>query len=252
MTRLLTSLLLWATLSTTAFAVPVIPAEVVARYPHDPAAFTQGLLWHDGRLYESTGLYGRSSLREVELETGQIVRRHDLPRREFGEGITAVDGRIIQLTWRNGQAHVYDPHCLQRVDGFRYDGEGWGLTHDGASLVMSDGSDTLQFRDPDGFALQRSVRVTFEDEPLRMLNALQWVDGRIYANIWTTPYIAVIEPETGVTEALIDLTPLFTRLDRDPDLSYESPNGIAYDPERQRLFVTGKLWPWVFEIRVAR
>lgn len=250
MKRLLTLCLFWIVWIPVALAVPVFEAEVVERHPHDRAAFTQGLLWHDGKLYESTGLHGQSSLREVDLDSGEVLRRVGLPRHEFGEDITILGGRLFQLTWRNGRAHVYAPDGLERIKSFRYRGEGWGLTHDGESLIMSDGSDLLTFRDPETFAVLRRVDVTLGGRPLRLLNAMQYVDGKVYANVWTTTYIAVIDPGSGITEALIDLAPLLEHLDFVPDLTNESPNGIAYDPDGRRLFVTGKLWPWLFEIRM--
>lgn len=232
-----------------AYAVPVFPVEVVAEYPHDRRAFTQGLAWHDGRLFESTGLYGRSTLREVELETGRVIRAVALDYREFGEGLTVSGGRLVQLTWRNRRAHVYSPETLRRTGAFRYDGEGWGLTGDGTHLYMSDGTATLRVLDPADFRVTRRIDVTAGGEPLSMLNALQWVDGRIWANVWQTTRIAIIDPDTGAVEAFLDLAPLFERLDPRPDLAEESPNGIAFDAERRRVFVTGKLWPRLFEVR---
>lgn len=243
------SLLTAALCAPLAQAVPVFPVEVVAEYPHDRGAFTQGLVWHDGRLFESTGLYGSSSLREVELETGRVVRTVALDAREFGEGLTVSDGRLVQLTWRNRRAYVYDPGPLRPVATRRYDGEGWGLTGDGTHLYMSDGSSTLRVLDPCDFSVVRHIEVTATGEPLTMLNALQWVDGRIWANVWQSARIAVIDPDTGTVEAFLDLTPLFGRLGRRPDLIDESPNGIAYDATGRRVFVTGKLWPHLFEIR---
>lgn len=235
--------------SVPALAAPVITAEVLARFPHDTNAFTQGLVWHDGRLFESTGLYGRSSLREVELETGERIRETALAENEFGEGLTLVEGRLIQLTWRNGRAHVYDAATFERISSWRFRGEGWGLTFDGTHLVMSDGSDELQFRDPQDFSIVRRLPVTLNGRSLSLLNALQYVDGRIYANVWTTTMVVVIDPATGVTERVIDLAPLLLELGFTPRMDYQSPNGIAYDAADDRLFVTGKLWPWVFEIR---
>lgn len=247
MTRIITILALLAT-SIPALAAPVVPAEILGRYPHDPAAFTQGLVWHDGRLYESTGLYGRSSLREVELASGTVTRTVALSENQFGEGLTLVDGRLIQLTWRNGRAHVYDAATLQHITTWRYQGEGWGLTFDGTHLVMSDGSDELQFRDVRDFSVVRRLPVTLDGERLHNLNALQFIQGRIYANVWTTTMIVIIDPASGVTERVIDLAPLLGELGFTPQLDYQSPNGIAYDADNDRLFVTGKLWPWLFEI----
>lgn len=245
-----TLLVVVAALSTPcAYAVPVFPVEVIAEHPHDQRAFTQGLAWHDGRLFESTGLYGRSTLREVELETGQVVRSVALDYREFGEGLTVSDGHLVQLTWRNRRAYAHAPDTLRRTGTFRYDGEGWGLTGDGTHLYMSDGTATLRVLDPADFRVVRCIRVTADGAPLAMLNAMQWVDGRIWANVWQTTRIAIIDPATGAVEAFVELAPLFDRLGSRPDLADESPNGIAFDPEGRRLFVTGKSWPRLFQVR---
>ena len=248
MQRLFVSLVL-ALAASAACAVPVFPVTVVAAYPHDARAFTQGLHWHDGRLYESTGLYGRSTLREVELDTGRVVRSVDLDRREFGEGITVVDGRLVQLTWQNHYAYVWDPATFEPVSRVRYahDDEGWGVAYDGESLVTSDGSAVLRFVDPATFAVRRTVTVHAAGEPLEQLNALQFIDGKLYANVWQTTRIAEIDPATGAVTAFIELAPLLPRLG-DIELRVESPNGIAWDPDGGRLFVTGKLWPLLFEV----
>jgi glutaminyl-peptide cyclotransferase len=235
-----------------AVAVPVHPVEVVRTHPHDRHAFTQGLAWHADRLYESTGLYGRSTLRIVDLESGRVLRHFALDHREFGEDITVLDGRLYQLTWHNQRAYVYDPDTLKRTGRFRYAGEGWGLTHDGERLIASDGSATLRFFDPRSFRETRRLEVTAAGEPLDMLNALETVDGRIYANVWQTTRIAEIDPANGEVLAFIELAPLLEHLDFAPDLAVESPNGIAFDPDARRLFVTGKLWPLLFEVRIRR
>jgi glutaminyl-peptide cyclotransferase len=232
-----------------AFALPVYPVEVVAEFPHDRSAFTQGIVWHDGRLFESTGLYGRSTLREVEFETGRVLRKSFLDYREFGEGLTVSDGKLVQLTWRNGRAHIHDPATLDRLGTLRYDGEGWGLTGDGTHLYMSDGSATIRVLDPADFSVVRRIQVSAAGEPLDMLNAMQWVEGRIFVNVWQTTRIAIVDPESGAVDAFVDLTPLFERLDFQPNLADESPNGIAFDADGRRLFVTGKLWPKLFQIR---
>ncbi len=251
MSRIITTLLLIAAASfaPVVCAVPVIPVEVVAEFPHDRRAFTQGIVWHDGRLLESTGLYGASTLRVVELETGRVTESVALDHREFGEGLTVHGDRVIQLTWRNRRALVYSADGLRRMTHFTYDGEGWGLTGDGTHLYMSDGSATLRVLDPADFSVVRRIEVTAEGAPMPMLNAMQWVEGRIYANVWQTTRIAVIDPATGAVESFLDLAPLFERLDSSPDLTDESPNGIAYDPVNKRLFVTGKRWPRLFEVR---
>ncbi|MEX0900285.1 MAG: glutaminyl-peptide cyclotransferase [Gammaproteobacteria bacterium] len=232
-----------------ACAVPVVPVTIVAEYPHDPRAFTQGLHWYDGRLFESTGLYGESTLREVDLESGIVLRSVSLDRREFGEDITVVGGRLIQLTWENRYAYVWDVDTFEPLDRIRYRhrDEGWGLTFDGESLITSDGSDRLRFIDPNTFAERRSVVVRADGEPVTRLNALQYIDGKVYANLWQTTRIAEIDPMSGDVIAFIELGPLVERLGQ-VDVSVASPNGIAYDSEGKRVFVTGKLWPVLFEV----
>ena len=232
-----------------ACAVPVVPVTIVAEYPHDRGAFTQGLHWHDGRLFESTGLYGESTLREVDLESGIVLRSVPLDRREFGEDITVVDGRLIQLTWQNRYAYAWDPDTFEPLDRVRYrhDDEGWGLTYDGESLITSDGSDRLRFIDPVTFAERRSVFVTADDRPVTRLNAMQYIDGKVYANVWQTTHIVEIDPADGKVTAFIELGPLVERIGP-IDVSVESPNGIAFDPDSKRVFVTGKLWPLLFEV----
>ncbi|MCA1798172.1 MAG: glutaminyl-peptide cyclotransferase [Xanthomonadaceae bacterium] len=233
-------------------AVPVYPVEVVQRHPHDRAAFTQGLVWHDSRLYESTGLYGRSTLREVELHSGRVLRSAPLDRREFGEDVTVFGGVLYQLTWLNARGYSYNPDTLARTGRFRYPGEGWGLTHDGCLLITSNGSSVLRFLDPATKSVVRTVEVTLDGRPLDLLNALQYIDGKVYANVWQTTRIAEIDPDSGEVTALIELAPLLEQLGFEPDLAVESPNGIAFDPDGRRLFVTGKLWPWLFEVKVER
>ncbi len=232
-----------------ACAVPVHTATIVAEYPHDTRAFTQGLHWYDGRLFESTGLYGESTLREVELASGEVLRRVALDRREFGEDITVVAGRLIQLTWENRYAYVWDIDTFEPLDRLRYRhrDEGWGLTYDGESLITSDGSALLRFIDPDSFAVKRSIMVTADGEPVTRLNAMQVIDGKIYAHVWQTTRLAEIDPATGDVTAFVDLNPLLERAGI-TDIRVESPNGIAYDADGKRIFVTGKLWPLLFEV----
>lgn len=250
MRRLFAIVLLLATLP--ALAVPIFPVEVVHKHPHDSGAFTQGLAWHDGRLFESTGIYGRSTLREVELDSGRVLNAVSLDHREFGEGITVFDGQLIQLTWHNRRAHIYDLDRFERVGGFSYRGEGWGLTHDGERLIMSDGSAALRFIEPGCHRQTGRVTVTADGAPLPYLNALQYVDGKVYANVWMTTRIAEIDPATGEVTAFFELAPLLEHIDFEPDLAVQSLNGIAFDPDGRRLFVTGKLWPWLFEVKVVR
>jgi glutamine cyclotransferase len=221
--------------------------EVVRTYPHDPLAFTQGLVYGDGVLFESTGLNGSSSLRRVRLDTGEVLQQQDLPREYFGEGLALWDGSLLQLTWRSGMGFVYDAQSFERVGGFAYAGEGWGLTHDGVQLVLSDGTAWLRFVDPDTLVEIGRVAVTDRGQPVTQLNELEFVDGRVYANVWLTDRIAIIDPESGRVEGWIDLTGLLpaTATGRADVL-----NGIAYDAASDRLFVTGKLWPSLFEVRL--
>jgi glutaminyl-peptide cyclotransferase len=227
---------------------PLLSVEQVRAYPHDPDAFTQGLEYHAGYLYESTGRYGESSLRQVELETGRVVRRVDLPPQYFGEGLTVLDGRIYQLTWREGIGFVYDLDTFEQVGTFEYTGDGWGLMNDGTSLIMSDGSDRLRFLDPQTFRVTRVLQVRDGAVPVHELNELELVRGEIWANVFHSDHVARIDPRTGRVIAWLDLSGLYPprqRTDREAVL-----NGIAYDSATDRLFVTGKLWPRVFEIRV--
>lgn len=211
-------------------------------------AFTQGLLFADGFLYESTGLHGESSLRKVNLETGEVVKRLALPPQYFGEGLTLWQDRLIQLTWKNGIAFVYDKESLVPKGTFTYANEGWGLAHDGSSLIMSDGSATLRFLHPETFREIRRVEVTDCGLPVRNLNELEYVRGEILANVWGTERIAKISPSTGEVAAWVDLSLLRTALG--PVRQCDVLNGIAYDPVQNRLFVTGKLWPKLFQIEI--
>ena len=222
---------------------------ITKTYPHDPEAFTQGLVFSDGYLYESTGLYGKSSLRKVEVETGAVLKSEALASDVFGEGLTLWRGQLIQLTWRSGIALVYDVDSLQRVGEFRYPTEGWGLTHNGQALIMSDGSALLRFLDPDTFSEERRIEVLDNGIPVRNLNALAYIKGEILANIWQQDAIAVISPTTGIVRAWVNLAKL--RMALGPVRKAEVLNGIAYDAARDRVFVTGKYWPKLFEIKLV-
>ncbi len=228
---------------------PVVGHRVVREFPHDPQAFTQGLFFDGGRLFESTGLRGESALREVALETGEVLREHRLLPAFFGEGAALVGERIVQLTWEAGVGFVYERDSFRLVREFRYPGEGWGLTFDGEHLIMSDGSDTLGFRDPDTFREVRRLRVTAGGAPLSDLNELEWIEGEIWANLWTEDRIARIRPDTGEVTAFLDLTGILPAAARHPES--DVLNGIAFDPERGRIFVTGKKWPTLFEIELV-
>jgi len=220
---------------------------VVNEFKHDHHAYTQGLVFADGFLYEGTGKLGESTLRKTELKSGKVLRSHSLDRRMFGEGITIWGDQIIQLTWRSHVAIVYDKETFRELHRFRYSGEGWGLTHNGTHLIMSDGSSTLRFLDPKTFKVVRRLLVHNQGRRLGHLNELEYVGGEILANIWTEDWIARISPETGRVTGWINLRGLLPgRTGRDAVL-----NGIAYDPEGNRLFVTGKNWPTLFEIRVT-
>jgi len=224
--------------------------RVVHEYPHDPEAYCQGLVFDHGQLHESTGRYGHSSVRTVELETGKVLQKTGLPDELFGEGLAQVDGRLIQLTWQEEVARIYDVETLKALDQFEYEGQGWGLAFDGTYLIHSDGSDQLVFRDPKTFKEVRRVRVTAKGAPVTMLNELEVVEGEVWANVWKRDYIARIDPATGQVLGFVDLAGIFDRHtihDEDAVL-----NGIAYDPDSKRLFVTGKLWPKLFEIEVVK
>ncbi|MGC9514261.1 glutaminyl-peptide cyclotransferase [Methanocrinis sp.] len=222
--------------------------RVVAAYPHDQGAFTQGLAYRDGLLYEGTGLYGRSTLRETRFETGEVTRSRSLPPRLFGEGIALWGDQIFQLTWRSGICLVWDLDDLKIAKTFVYPTEGWGITSDGRNLIMSDGSSELRFLDPETFRVTRTVEVLAEGQPLKRLNELEYVEGFVYANVWETDEIAIISPETGDVVGWIDLSGLLTEEVRE---GADVLNGIAYDPKNGRLLVTGKLWSKIFEIEVV-
>lgn len=229
-------------------ATPVQGYKVVHSYPHDPDAFTQGLFFLDGFLYESTGLQGRSSIRKVELETGKVVQQVDLPGEVFGEGITRWGDRIVGLTWQDGIAFVLDLKTFKLWRRFNYPGEGWGLTSNGKELILSDGTPELRFLDPLSFKELRRVKVTADGRAIDRLNELEWVEGEIYANIWQTDRIARINPRNGSVTGWIDLTGLQPQRRNSDDVL----NGIAYDAAKKRLFVTGKLWPRLFEIQLLK
>ena len=228
--------------------LPIFGYEIVHAYPHDSNAFTQGLEYVDGFLYEGTGLNGRSSIRKVKLETGEVVQRRDVVKEHFGEGITVWKSDLIELTWQSHIALVYDKNTFVPRRTFTYTGEGWGLTHDATHLIMSDGTNELRVLDPVTFAERSRIKVTAVGLPVQNLNEIEYVKGEIFANIWTSDYIARIAPETGRVSGYIDLRGLVPAGQRNPDGVL---NGIAYDQVHDRLFVTGKLWPKLFEIRIT-
>lgn len=227
--------------------------EIINTYPHDPEAFTQGLIYLDGFFYESTGLYGRSSLRQVNPEDGTVIKQVNLPKNYFAEGMTVHNHhartRIIQLTWRENRGLIYDLESFALQETFSYRTEGWGLTYDGEFLIMSDGSSVLTFLDPETFLPVKQITVKAHNVPLQNLNELEYVKGKIYANVWLTDYIVIIDPETGRVTGRIDLTGLLDPTTH-PGHTVDVLNGIAYDEEEDRLFVTGKFWPKIFEIKL--
>jgi len=227
---------------------PIQAPQQVRSYPHDPTAFTQGLVFHQGALYESTGRYGESTLRHVELETGRVLKKVDLEDQYFAEGLTLHDGKLFQLTWREGVGFVYGLD-MARQGTFPFTGEGWGITSDGASLIVSDGSNVLRFLDPATYREQRTLSVQDGDEYVHQLNELEWVRGEIWANVWHDNRIARIDPASGRVKAWVDLGQIIPT--PRPSDGEAVPNGIAYDEATGRLFVTGKLWPQLFEITVA-
>lgn len=224
--------------------------EVVNTWPHDQNAFTQGLVFLDGKLLESTGQEGRSSLRNVELQSGKVLKQVDVPEPYFAEGIALLNNKIYQLTWQHRLGFIYDAQSLQKTGEFSYSGEGWGLTADGQSLILSDGSNRIRFLDPDSFKATRTIAVMDGRTPVTEINELEFVNGEIYANIWHDDRVAAIDPQTGRVKAWIDLSGLLKPGDTsDPEAVL---NGIAYDQSSGRLFVTGKLWPKLFEIKIKR
>lgn len=230
-------------------APTVYDVEVIARYPHDIGAFTQGLLWHDGALYESTGREGTSSIRKVDLATGQVVAFQKIPSDQFGEGLALWNDELVSLTWLDGVIHRWSLKDLRRLRSDEgYPHEGWGLTRFGDVLVASDGSDKLRFLDPEDYSIKRTVSVTINGRPVSRLNELELIDGLIFANLWMSGFIIGIEPQTGIVRKVIDLRQLEGARSDDHDAVL---NGIAWDAEGRRLFVTGKLWPWLYQVRLV-
>jgi glutaminyl-peptide cyclotransferase len=241
-----------ATATTTLDALPVYGVEVLNSYPHDPKAFTQGLCFYNGELYESTGQYAESSLRKVDWQRGTVVKSVKVPSEFFAEGMVVLDNRIYQLTWRENTCFVYDAATFKLLRSHSYYGEGWGLTTDGTHLIMSDGSNMVRFLDKDSLKVQKTLYVTATlgaaQVPVKNLNELEFIDGELYANIWFSDSIARINPQTGKVTSWIDMRSVGTPQDRrDPN---NVLNGIAYDPKRKLLLVTGKLWASLYEIRV--
>jgi glutamine cyclotransferase len=221
--------------------------EVVNAWPHDPKAFTQGLVYLNGVLLESTGLNGQSSLRKVDLKTGEVLKKVEVPAAYFAEGLAVLDGKIFQLTWQNGKGFVYNLESFKLEREFSYEGEGWGLATDGRSLIMSDGTDRIRFIDPVSFETKRTIQVSHRGRPVNRLNELEYINGEIFANVWGTDYIVRLDPANGNVVGIIDFTGLLPVPERS---GTDVLNGIAYDATGRRLFVTGKLWPKLFEVRL--
>jgi len=229
---------------------PVQSFKVVATFPHDPGAFTQGLVFADGEFYESTGLNGESSLRRVEITTGKVLQQHRVPNEYFAEGLALVGDELLQLTWQHRQGFVYDRKTFKQKRTFTYKNEGWGIAYDGGSnLVMSDGSDTLTFLDTKTFAPTRTLRVRDAGRAIDHLNELEWIEGEIWANVWLTDRIARISPTTGEVNAWVDFTSLWPASQR-PNPGEQVLNGIAYDRATRRIFITGKKWPRLYQVTV--
>jgi glutamine cyclotransferase len=229
-------------------AVPIEKAQLVRVYPHDTSAFTEGLLIRDGWLYESTGFEGHSFIRKEVLTTGKVVQSVAIPSQYFGEGIVDWGDTLRSFVWHGGQGYVWTLKTLRRIGTWTYEGEGWSMTHDNRHIVMSDGTSTLRFLDPATMRVSRRLDVTADGKPVTMINELEYVRGEILANIWQTGLIARIDPQSGQVKGWIDVNALWTRAGTTgPDAV---PNGIAYDKRTNRLYVTGKYWPYLFEIKL--
>lgn len=224
--------------------------EVVNTYPHDADAFTQGIVFDGDKLYESTGIKGRSTLREVDLETGKLVKSHSVPAKYFGEGIAVTGNKIVQLTWKARKGFVYNKRTFELEETFEYPTDGWGLTYDGRHLIMSDGSSKLYFLNPDNFEIVGEMEVYDESGPVKNLNELEYVKGEIFANVWGTERIAMIDSKTGRVKGWIEMSGLLSEEDR-RNKRVDVLNGIAYRKDSDRLFVTGKLWPKIFEVKLV-
>jgi len=232
-------------------AVPVYDVDVVHAYPHDTSAFTEGLFYLNGYLYESTGLEQHSTIRKVRLDTGQVLRKIDIPAQYFGEGIVNWNGHLVSLTWKSHIGFVFDLATFKLQRQFHYTGEGWALTQDGKQIIMSDGTSELRLLDPGTLKETRRIQVTLDGKPISNVNELEWVKGEIYANVWQTNWIVRIDPATGHVVGLINLAGLLSPADQVPGQT-DVLNGIAYDAKGDRLFVTGKNWPKLFEIRLRK
>ena len=248
MKRILSFLLVALTCCSCSAKVKQYSVQVVKEYDHDSKAYTQGLFFDGGKFYESTGQFGESSFRIVDLETGKVLRKLDFARKYFGEGSVMLGGNMYMLTWQNKVAFVYDAETLKYKQTYSYPREGWGLTTDGKSLIASDGTNRIFFLDPE-FKLERSINVTKDGRPVRYLNELEWIDGKIWANVYTTDLIVIIDPKSGNVEATIDCTGLLPTKLR--TVGTDVLNGIAYDPATKKIYLTGKNWPKLYEIKLV-
>jgi len=234
-----------------ATAPPRVEIKVLEILPHDRSVFTEGLAFWNGRLFESGGEYGKSTLREVELATGKTLREVKLEPRYFGEGMTILGGRIYQLTWQEQTCFVYDAATLRKLTQIKYDGEGWGMTSDGHTLIVSDGSDVIRFRDPATLATKRSIHVIYQGKPVTMLNELEYIDGLIWANVWRTNFILRIDPADGRIVDILDAAAAYPQNLRGPDVD-DVLNGIAYDARTKSIYITGKRWPQMYKVRAPQ
>lgn len=226
-----------------------ISYNIVNVYPHDTSSYTQGLQWHNGFLYEGTGLEGQSHLMKVNLKDGQAVQKISIDKTLFGEGITIINNKIYQLTWQNNKVFVYDLATFEKLKEFHWDHQGWGLTNNGKDLLISTGGNNIYFVDPETFRILNTISVNSNYGPLGDINELEYVDGKIYANIYGSDYIAVINPETGTVEAKLDFTGLLQKSGKTYEHS-DVLNGIAYDSTKNSFYITGKKWPALFEVKL--
>ncbi len=240
----------------TAAPAPAAPAahytlKIVKVFPHDPNAFTEGLFYDHGTLYESTGRNGTSFIRQVNLDTGSVIQQTQVDSQYFGEGIAPWKGRIVSLTWQTQKGFVWNQADLKLKSSFNYKGEGWGMTGDGHDLIMSDGTPTIKFLDPDSLKVVKTISVNYNGQPLDQVNELEWIDGEILANIWRTRDLVRIDPKTGHVDAVVDMASL-PEVASPPDDPDAVANGIAFDPVGHRIFVTGKLWPHLYQVELVK